>query len=306
MAGRYDDMRPYLLTSLLVAGLLLTACGPREGRAQDQSATRAQRRPGAAVEVSQPVDTTAPAVGDEPQAPPRPVHPAVAAAARAHIAELMQKFYTLERLTDDARTVLKSHRARTGATWSPEADPTDPWAPLILQRLLREAPANPFSPPDVATRVDVVRAPGATGETVSPKTAGWVWNSTDGMLYAARDSAAIRACRREDHRRTMREKVGPYLDPRLELLRAQISLYQLYETDDLWRPGEVADEQWDPLIRAGYLSLAPQNPMSPPHLSTTIVEVADKGVSGGAVDPQSAGWVWNSADDRLYAAGYDQ
>jgi hypothetical protein len=218
----------------------------------------------------------------------------------------MQNFYTLERQTDDLRNVLKAYRARRGTSWAPDPDSDAPWAPLIQERLLRGVPANPFSPPDVATRIDVVRTPGKTGEIVNPKAAGWVWNSTDEILYAAQDSAAIRACRREDYRRTMRDKVGPYLDPRLELLRAQISLYQLYESDDLWRPGEVADEQWDPLIRAGYVSVAPQNPMSPPQLSTTIVEVADTGVSGSAIDPASAGWVWNSADDRLYAAGYDQ
>jgi hypothetical protein len=301
-------MRPYLLMSLLLAGLLITACGPREGRAEDGPARRAQRRPGTAAQVQPPAVEAAvtTAAVDEHLAPARAVHPAVAAAAQAHIEELMQKFYTLERQTENLRDVLKAYRARRGTSWSPETQVDAPWEPLLKERLLRGVPANPFSPPDVATYVDIVRMPGKTGDIVSPRAAGWVWNSTDEKLYAARDSAAIRACRREDHRRTMRDKVGPYLDPRLELLRAQISLYQLYESDDLWRPGEVADEQWDPLIRAGYIGMAPQNPMSPPHLSSTIVEVTEAGTPGSAVDPHTAGWVWNSADDRLYAAGYDQ
>jgi hypothetical protein len=300
-------MRPYLLTTWLMALALLTACGPREGQAEDRPAERAARTTAAPAGVTPSADAAATgAVEQAPPAEPRPVNPVVAAAASAHIEKLMQNFYALERQLDDLRSVLKAYRARRGTAWAPDPDADAPWETLLSTRLLRSVPVNPFSPPDVASRIEIVTMPGRTGEIISPKAAGWVWNSTDEILYAARDSGAMHACRREDHRRTMREKVGPYLDPRLELLRAQISLYQLYEHDDLWRPGEVADEQWEPLIRAGYVSAPPQNPMSPPDLSTTIVEVPTPGTTGSAVDPQSAGWVWNSADDRLFAAGYDQ
>jgi hypothetical protein len=45
--------------------------------------------------------------------------------------------------------------------------------------------------------------------------------------------------------------------------------------------------------------------MSPRDRCTTIVEIGTEGARGKAVDPASAGWVWNSADRKLYAAGYD-
>jgi hypothetical protein len=226
--------------------------------------------------------------------------------AQAHIEGLMADYHALTSQVEDVRSAVEAFRLRRGRAWSPDLSSPRPWGQLLRDRLLWEEPANPFSPPAVAARIHVISEPGVAGEAVSPKTAGWVWNSVDEVLEAARDSAAIRACRREHERRTLRETVGPYLNPRLELMRAQIALYQLYEADALWRPGEVAEEQWTPLIDAGYVTKAPKNPLSPSDTCTAIVEIGTAGARGSDVDPVTAGWVWNSADRQLFASGYEE
>jgi hypothetical protein len=89
----------------------------------------------------------------------------------------------------------------------------------------------------------------------------------------------------------------------LRTLRGQIALYTLYETP-LWTPGEVASQQWEPLFDAGYIFETPDNPLSPREIADVIVEVAVRGADGESVSPLAAGWVWNSKDRMLFAAGY--
>ena len=298
-------MRPTLLTTLLLAALLITGCGPREGQARSRAKARSERPGQVTVEPAPEASVARVPAADAPVPPAAPANPMIAAMAEAHIEGLMADYQTLTNQVEEIRSAMQKYGAPRGRAWSPDLSSSQPWQELIRARLLWREPVNPFSPPGVGARIHVVQKSGVGGESVSPKTAGWVWNSADGVLDVARDSAAIRACQREKKRRYVRETIGPYLDPRLELMRAQISLYQLYESDHLWKPGEVTREQWTPLINAGYVSAAAQNPMSPQDRCTTIVEIADKGVGGKAVDPASAGWVWNSADRKLYAAGYD-
>ena len=299
-------MRRTLLTTLLLTGLVLAGCGPREGQARTRAKARSERPDQAAVDPPAKASVARMPAADTP-APPSapPSDPVMEAMARTHIEGLMADYQTLGSVVEDMRSTIQKYRVRRGRAWSPDLSSSEPWKELLRAGVLWREPVNPFSPPGVGARIHVVQEPGVGGESVSPRTAGWVWNSADGVLDVARDSAAIRACQREKKRRYVRETVGPYLDQRLELMRAQISLYQLYESDHLWKPGEVAREQWTPLINAGYVSSAPQNPMTPQDRSTSIVEITDSGAGGKAVDPASAGWVWNSADRKLYAAGYD-
>ncbi|MHC4381804.1 MAG: hypothetical protein ACYTGY_09945 [Planctomycetota bacterium] len=298
-------MRRTLLTTLLLTCVLLAGCGPRESQARSRAKTRAERPDQSAVEPAPPVAVAELPAPEPPSPPAAPADPMIAAMAQAHIEGLMADYQTLMNQVEEMRSTMQNYRARRGRAWSPDLSSSSPWQELIRARLLWREPVNPFSPPGVGAHLHVVQEPGVAGESISPKTAGWVWNSADEVLDVARDSAAIRACQREKKRRYVRETIGPYLDPRLELMRAQISLYQLYESDHLWKPGEVAREQWSPLINAGYVSAAPQNPMTPQDRCTSIVEITEAGASGKAVDPASAGWVWNSADRKLYAAGYD-
>ena len=46
-------------------------------------------------------------------------------------------------------------------------------------------PANPLSPPDVASLIIEVTATGARWDAVDPSRAGWIWNSADGILWAS-------------------------------------------------------------------------------------------------------------------------
>jgi hypothetical protein len=298
-------MRRTLLMTLLLSCLLITGCGPRESQARSRAKARAERPDQPTVEPAPRQAAAQVPATDTPPPPATPVDPMVAAMAKAHIEGLMSDYQTLGSLVEEMRSTIQKYRVRRGRAWSPDLSASEPWKELIRAGVLWREPVNPFSPPGVGERIHVVQEPGVGGESVSPKTAGWVWNSTDEVLDVARDSAAIRACQRERKRRYVRETVGPYLDQRLELMRAQISLYQLYESDHLWKPGEVAREQWTPLINAGYVSSAPQNPLSPQDRCTSIVEITDSGAGGKAVDPASAGWVWNSADRKLFATGYD-
>ncbi|MHC4126671.1 MAG: hypothetical protein ACYTE6_16170 [Planctomycetota bacterium] len=298
-------MRRTIMTSLLLAALLSAGCGPSESQARTRAKPRAERPDQAAVEPAPEASAAPEPAADVPEPPAAPADPAIVALARAHIEGLMADYQTLSNQVEDIGSVLEQYHDRRGRAWSPDLSSSEPWQELMRLGLMRREPVNPFSPPSVGARIHVVHEPGVGAEAASPKTAGWVWNSADELLYVASDSAAIRACRREQERRYVRETIGPYLDTRLELMRAQMALYQLYESDHLWKPGEVASEQWAPLIKAGYVSAAPQNPMSPQDRCTTIVEITESGAQGKAVDPASAGWVWNSADRKLYAAGYD-
>ena len=270
----------------MLAGIALPGCGSVESRAQSRAeAASGSPATGAAAPANRPVD------------------PRIAALAEAHIEELMAKYYLLGSELQTVRAQLELFSLR-GRPWSPGPDAQQPWEELIDLGFLQAEPVNPLSPRKVATRIHVIDEPGATGEAVSPKTAGWVWNSADGTLDVARDSAAIAACRREHDLRVIRESAGPFLNPLLATLRGQVVLYQLYEAD-LWRDGSVAKLQWRPLIRAGYIGDPPVNPLSPGEVCTKIVEIRTSGARGSAVDTDTAGWVWNSADRELYAAGYD-
>jgi hypothetical protein len=61
----------------------------------------------------------------------------------------------------------------------------DQWELIISAGLLPAAPANPFSPGALATRVIGVSEPGVTGDGVDAGQAGWVWNTADRQLYLA-------------------------------------------------------------------------------------------------------------------------
>ena len=288
-----------LIPTLVVVFATMTACGPREGQASNDA------DPSPARPSDTPVITAVEsAVPSKSESVRRPIHPMAAAAARAHMDDLVAKRTLLESRLDKLQSMLARHTRRYGQPWSPDADPTQPWGSLI-GRTRTAAPVNPFSPAGVATHIAVIDTPGAGGETVSPKTVGWVWNKVDRTLDAAMNSAAVRASEREQRRRVIATTYGPHLMSELRTLRGQIALYTLYETP-LWIPGEVAWQQWEPLLNAGYIFDTPDNPLSPREVAELIVEVSVRGAAGESVNPSVAGWVWNSTDRMLFAAGYRQ
>ena len=290
-----------LIPTLLVVLATIAACGPREGQASNSRPNDADpsttRRSDTSV-----ITAVESAVPSEPASARRPIHPTAAAAAKKHMDGLIAKRKVLESTLNMVWSILARHESRYGEPWSPDPDPTRPWGALI-GRTLDAAPVNPFSPAGVATHIVMIELPGAGGETVSPKTAGWVWNKADRTLDAARDSAAVRASEREQRRRVIATTYGPHLMSTLRTLRGQIALYTLYETP-LWILGEVASQQWAPLVDSGYIFDTPDNPLSPREVAGLIVEVAVQGADGASVSPLVAGWVWNSTDRMLFAAGY--
>ncbi len=288
-------MRLLIPTLLVVLGAM-TSCGPREGQASNDAEPPTPR----GSETS--VTTVVESVPSKPESVRQPIHPMAAAAAKAHMDDLLAKRAMLESELDQLQSMLARHATRYGHRWSPDADPTQPWGTLIA-RTRNAEPVNPFSPARVATHIAIIDIRGAGGETVNPKTAGWVWNSADRTLHAAMDSAAVRASEREQRRRVITNTYGPRLMSELRTLRGQIALYTVYETP-LWIPGEVATQQWAPLLNAGYIFDTPDNPIAPREVAELIVEVAVRGADGESVSPSVAGWVWNSTDRMLFAAGY--
>ncbi len=287
----------WLIPTLAVVLATMTACGPREGQASNDANPSTARSSDTPVITA--VESAAPA---ESESGRQPIHPMAAAAAKAHMDGLLAKRAILDSELDQLQTMLARHASRYGRPWSPGPDVTQPWDTLIA-RTRNDAPVNPFSPAKVATHIVVLDTRGAGGETVSPKTAGWVWNKTSQTLEAATDSAAVRASEREQRRRVIATTYGPHLMAELRTLRGQIALYTLYETP-LWIPGEVASQQWAPLLNAGYIFDTPDNPISPREVAELIVEVTDRGADGESVNPSVAGWVWNTTDRMLFAAGY--
>lgn len=96
--------------------------------------------------------------------------------------------------------------------------------------------------------------------------------------------------------------INDRLASELRRVRAAVAQYSESSKSLPWRPGQASSDQWSPF---GFSNL-PVNPLSPDRSRTKIVEITRKGATGSAADPNEAGWVWNSADGKLFAAGSDE
>jgi len=96
--------------------------------------------------------------------------------------------------------------------------------------------------------------------------------------------------------------VNERLTAELRRVRAAVTQYSESSKSLPWRAGQVPTDQWNPFA----FSKLPANPLSPDRNRTKIVEVTRKGATGSEADPNEAGWVWNSADGKLFAAGSDE
>ncbi|MBL8887015.1 MAG: hypothetical protein JNK16_10160 [Phycisphaerales bacterium] len=96
--------------------------------------------------------------------------------------------------------------------------------------------------------------------------------------------------------------VNDRLAAELRRVRAAVTQYADSSKSLPWKPGQALSDQWNPF---GFSKL-PTNPLSPDRNRTKIVEVTRKGATGSEADPNEAGWVWNSADGKLFAAGSDE
>lgn len=96
--------------------------------------------------------------------------------------------------------------------------------------------------------------------------------------------------------------VNDRLAAELRRVRAAVNQYAMDSKSLPWRPGQAPADQWTPF---GFSKL-PANPLSPDRSGTKIVEITRKGATGSTADPNEAGWVWNSADGKIFAAGSDE
>ncbi|MGH7244907.1 MAG: hypothetical protein ACREJD_15950 [Phycisphaerales bacterium] len=96
--------------------------------------------------------------------------------------------------------------------------------------------------------------------------------------------------------------VNDRLAVELRRVRAAVTQYSESSKSLPWRPGQALSDQWNPFA----FSKLPVNPLSPDRAQTKIVEISRKGATGSEADPNEAGWVWNSADGKLFAAGSDE
>ncbi|MBX3381789.1 MAG: hypothetical protein KF805_16975 [Phycisphaeraceae bacterium] len=96
--------------------------------------------------------------------------------------------------------------------------------------------------------------------------------------------------------------VNDRLAAELRRVRTAIAQYSESSRSLPWRPGQALSDQWNPF---GFSQL-PANPLSPDRNRTKIVEITRKGATGSLADPNEAGWVWNSADGKIFAAGSDE
>lgn len=88
----------------------------------------------------------------------------------------------------------------------------------------------------------------------------------------------------------------------LQRVRAAVAQYGETFKGTPWLPGQVDTSQWDSFA----FDKPPANPLSPSKVATRVIEVTRKGQTGAAADPNEAGWVWNSVDGRVFAAGSDE
>ncbi|MBS0190708.1 MAG: hypothetical protein U0573_02300 [Phycisphaerales bacterium] len=114
--------------------------------------------------------------------------------------------------------------------------------------------------------------------------------------------AAFKAGRGLEEKPIAKLSINDQLASELRRVRAAVSQYAQGTQSFPWRPGQAAGDQWNPLN----LAALPANPLSPERAKYRLIEIDRKGVTGSVADPNEAGWVWNSADGKLFAAGSDE
>lgn len=198
------------------------------------------------------------------------------------------------------RFAVRSYTMRHG---SPPDFENAGWGPLVESGYLAEPIANPMLPIGNAGRIIVVDGRGVEGDAVAMDDAGWVWNETDEMLYAAGftddalEETASKADRPraiftreylvEQHAKAMTAAVG-----KAHLLRADEDA-GFPPLDELRRPG-------------GPLANPPRNPFNGLKTIQTATWSPDARATDNATgwnyDP-AAGIVWaNTSDMRSVPA----
>jgi hypothetical protein len=86
----------------------------------------------------------------------------------------------------------------------------------------------------------------------------------------------------------------------LDHIRRQIDQFKVKEG----RYPDFVARHWESMVKKLYLPSSPMNPFSPRLVGDRIEVVNNAGISGDSVSRKKAGWVWNQADQKIYAAGF--
>jgi hypothetical protein len=82
-------------------------------------------------------------------------------------------------------------------------------------------------------------------------------------------------------------------------LDTQINIFMMV----VGHPPDFATQNWRELLRGRYISHMPVNQFSPIDTQSVVSVISIEGADGSRVAATEAGWVWNNADHRIYAAG---
>ena len=168
-----------------------------------------------------------------------------------------------------------------------------------VDRILQDLGANPMAWPQSCRQVAFVDAGKHNVREFSPAVAGWCFDRKTAMLaYPGVDEARLRALAHEHLKsdppafaRSMLSTLGVWRRTLGTRFAASGQLPDLTTTD------------WAQLGADNHKGLpVPLNPRSPDAVADLVVA----GTDPVAVDPASAGWVWDHRNGSLYAAGVDE
>ena len=126
--------------------------------------------------------------------------------------------------------------------WPPGEVAGTQWRPLVEEGYLHAAPRNELSPPPVATRIVELTKVGDRGLDIDLAEAGWVWNSTDCVLYPVGLDAWL--ARQETARRSF--------TPVLFLVGASAGILVLFF--GTWALGRCVKAAWPASLRLDRMS----------------------------------------------------
>ncbi|MEM8834825.1 MAG: hypothetical protein AAGD00_03290 [Planctomycetota bacterium] len=203
---------------------------------------------------------------------------------------VVEAFHRVRAVQSQVDLFRAQHSGRT--PWSSgEEILLEQWTPLIGSAYLGDAPANPLSPANSATRIEAFETGAFDGRHFNPEHLGWVWSlDTDTILLAGF------ANERFDVGLKPREGLLPILEG---TLNDAIAAYQLRFRVSPFKDRELG---WAKLIEMGKIEASPHNPLSPELIDTMIFVTDDPEVTGETISPRQAGWVWNEATGTLHAS----
>ncbi len=174
------------------------------------------------------------------------------------------------------------------------------WGDLFEPEALLLRSRNPLAEHDVRSRLAVIAKPGATGAEVSLKSAGWVWNSADRVLYPAGASED----QIESAVSTM-DEWSPFMDRRRREVKSILGGYRA-AIAGVGAESRAAGHVRNPTLEemtSGVFRSPPKQSMANPFNGSAVIQIAEwnfdaqpvKGEAGWNYDPRT-GKFWANSD----------